>query len=105
MSSIDLLWHVSKRVSILVDWLIMFAIHLCAWMMALTAAWYWQVTPQSVADACQRFAQSQGVAILSLAGLSGATVLVIWLRVLFYAVRKMTSHFVWSPIKEAVRVQ
>src|SRR5690606_30618746 len=88
----NVLWNITLRLTDLIKWTIFAVFHLLLLALFLLAAWIWQIHPQDIANWGSAVLQTSSaqvlVALLVFAGLSGMTLIRIYIR----AWRKVYAH-------------
>ncbi len=92
------LMGVSARTVSLLSWMLVALVHMALLLLALSAAWFWQVTPAAVARAFQALVpaglQASGAEILGFLGLPAAAVLWAYARAWRWLLEKLSSRYV-----------
>lgn len=103
MDSLQMLFVMLKRLSLLVDWLIIASLHLGLFCGLLAWLWATGATAPALQESFWSLVQSRNAAVLGLLGVSVPTALGAYLWALQRGVRKLTTLYVWRPIHEQVQ--
>lgn len=92
------LMQVTARTFVLLTWSLVLLLHVTALCLALAAAWYWQVRPETVrsvlASAVPAPLASTAGGILGFLGLSGLALAAAYAEAWQWLVRQLASRFV-----------